>query len=201
MRARTSRVPTGFPRSRARPPVGFTRPRSILIDVLLPAPLGPRNPKASPRATWRVRSRTAARAPKAFLSWEASMVRAAMQVPLLQPRGQINRGGIVSRSTQSEDYPIVHPHQRVVTGWPLINRPDQSGFVAVDVHLLVLCLAALNREHEGRGPVDGLGKVGSVVGVHPHKLKSHLSNLRRIDLLWSGDNRARKLNERDTGGI
>ena len=37
----------------------FTRPSSILMDVLFPAPFGPRNPKISPRGTSSERSRTA----------------------------------------------------------------------------------------------------------------------------------------------
>ena len=42
----------------------FARPRSILIEVLLPAPFGPRKPKISPRGTVRVKSRTATLPPK-----------------------------------------------------------------------------------------------------------------------------------------
>src|ERR1700733_5422086 len=108
------------------------------------------------------------------------MVRAAMHVPLLQLRGQVDRGGVISRSTQPEDYSIVHPHQRVVAGWSLSEWPDEGGLVAVDVHLLVLRLAAVYREYEGRGPIDGLGEVGSVVSAHAHELKRHLRYLRGV---------------------
>src|SRR5579859_2373901 len=201
MRARTSREPTGCPRSRARPPDGFTRPNSILTDVLLPAPFGPRNPKASPRATWRVRSRTAGRVPYVFLSWEASMVRAAMHLPLLQLRGQIDRGRIVSGSTQPEHDSIVHPHQRVVVRFFSIDRPQQGGIISVDMYLLVGGLAANYGEHEGRGPIDGLGEVGCIVCTHAHELKGHLRNLGRVDLLRSRNHGARKLHERDAAGI
>src|ERR1700733_7485951 len=106
------------------------------------------------------------------------MVRAAMHVPLLQLRGQIDRGGVVSRSAQPEDYSIVHPHQRVVAGWSLSEWPDEGGLVAVDVHLLVLRLAAVYGKDEGRGPVDGLGEIGGVVGAHAHELKPHLRTRR-----------------------
>src|SRR4029077_13037695 len=41
----------GSPSSHASPDVGLSRPSSHLTDVLLPAPLGPRNPKISPRGT------------------------------------------------------------------------------------------------------------------------------------------------------
>ena len=42
---------TSKPLTRAAPDVGSARVQSMLIVVLLPAPLGPRNPKTSPCAT------------------------------------------------------------------------------------------------------------------------------------------------------
>src|SRR5579859_942379 len=54
MRRRASDSPAGRPNSRASPLVGRTRPRRILIVVVLPAPFGPRKPKTSPG--WTVRS-------------------------------------------------------------------------------------------------------------------------------------------------
>jgi hypothetical protein len=51
--ARLSRV-MSRPNIRAFPPVGRVRPRSILIVVLLPAPLGPRNPKIEFLGTCRM---------------------------------------------------------------------------------------------------------------------------------------------------
>src|SRR6202165_6121089 len=51
MRRRVPRSPIGSPSSHASPDVGLRRPSSILTEVVLPAPLGPRNPKISPRGT------------------------------------------------------------------------------------------------------------------------------------------------------
>ena len=52
-RRRTSagRDPTSSPATVARPPVGASRVARIRIVVVLPAPLGPRNPKNSPAPT------------------------------------------------------------------------------------------------------------------------------------------------------
>src|ERR1700675_2254711 len=41
----------GRPSRDASPEVGLRRPSSSLTEVVLPAPLGPRNPKTSPRGT------------------------------------------------------------------------------------------------------------------------------------------------------
>src|SRR5690606_9892128 len=43
----------------ARPPLGWIRPISIFIVVVLPAPLGPRNPNSSPRSTAKLIPSTA----------------------------------------------------------------------------------------------------------------------------------------------
>src|SRR5437016_1036525 len=53
MRERTWSFVIGSPRIVAVPDVGCTRPRRILIVVLLPAPFGPRNPKIFPAGTAR----------------------------------------------------------------------------------------------------------------------------------------------------
>src|SRR6266851_8409389 len=51
MRRRVLRSPIFSPSSHASPEVGLSRPSSSLTEVVLPAPLGPRNPKTSPRGT------------------------------------------------------------------------------------------------------------------------------------------------------
>src|SRR5437868_4462102 len=56
MRRRASTLPAGASRTRASPPLGATSPSRILTVVVLPAPLGPRNPKTSPRSTCKARS-------------------------------------------------------------------------------------------------------------------------------------------------
>src|SRR5919106_615681 len=68
----------GMPISEALPEVGETRPSSIFIEVVFPAPLGPRKPNTSPCATCRVRPFTAARSPKTFVSCSVSI--AAMDI-------------------------------------------------------------------------------------------------------------------------
>src|SRR3990172_1485396 len=47
--------PSSLSISQALPPVGYISPTSILSVVVLPAPLGPRKPKTSPRFTSSVR--------------------------------------------------------------------------------------------------------------------------------------------------
>ena len=49
---------------RAVPAVGIMKPASMRIVVDLPAPLGPRNPSTSPRATLKLTLSTAVKLPK-----------------------------------------------------------------------------------------------------------------------------------------
>ena len=48
-----------MPQTATDPAVGASTPPNILMVVVLPAPLGPMNPKISPRPTLRVRRSTA----------------------------------------------------------------------------------------------------------------------------------------------
>src|ERR1700737_2164367 len=73
MRARERRSPTGAPSTVAPPLVGSTSPRSILTEVVFPAPLGPRNPNTSPRRMHRERSDTATVEPNCLRSAQVSM--------------------------------------------------------------------------------------------------------------------------------
>src|SRR5512133_1246835 len=54
------------PATRPVPPLGVSRPQSMRIVVDLPAPLGPRKPKISPRVTENEIPATARNAPKRF---------------------------------------------------------------------------------------------------------------------------------------
>ena len=56
-RARPALSGIGRPSTSMVPAVGVTRPSSIRIVVVLPDPLGPRNPKTVPTGTSRLRSR------------------------------------------------------------------------------------------------------------------------------------------------
>src|SRR5579872_1453959 len=74
MRRRVWRSPIGFPRSHASPDVGLRRPSSSFTEVVLPAPLGPRNPNTSPRGTVIERPARASVCPKRlerFMVWMA----------------------------------------------------------------------------------------------------------------------------------
>src|SRR2546425_13270481 len=51
MRRRVRRSPTGLPSSQPSPDDGLRSPSSSFTAVVLPAPLGPRNPNTSPRGT------------------------------------------------------------------------------------------------------------------------------------------------------
>src|SRR5689334_3517794 len=54
------------PRSSTRPALGFTKPVTRLMSVLLPDPLGPMTPSASPCRSSKLTSLTAWTAPKLF---------------------------------------------------------------------------------------------------------------------------------------
>ena len=75
MRRRTSRgsATTSWPSTRAVPEVGSSSVMSILIVVVLPAPLGPSRPKSSPRSTSNEIPRTAS---TSFFAPRRSPVRA-----------------------------------------------------------------------------------------------------------------------------
>src|SRR4051794_36499434 len=65
-------VATSWPATRALPPVGRASVQSMLMVVVLPAPLGPRKPKTSPAATSKLTPRTASRSPNALRSSRTS---------------------------------------------------------------------------------------------------------------------------------
>src|SRR5258707_1279156 len=62
-------VPTSKPPTTARPEVGGSSPQRMRMVVDLPAPLGPRKPKISPRATSSVTLSTAVKSPKRLTSF------------------------------------------------------------------------------------------------------------------------------------
>src|SRR3990172_6364705 len=55
---------TSKPLTRAVPPEGRSRVHSMLMVVVLPAPLGPRKPKISSSCTWKLTPSTATKSPK-----------------------------------------------------------------------------------------------------------------------------------------
>ena len=79
MRARAPRVPSGAPSTVPAPPLGSIRPRSILSDVVLPAPFGPRKPNTSPRRIASDRSATATVRSNRLRSDSVSIARSGIQ--------------------------------------------------------------------------------------------------------------------------
>src|SRR3989304_3601224 len=71
---------TSYPATSPRPLVGRSRPVSILMVVVLPAPLGPRNPKISPRCTPNVTPSTAVKVPNRLVSSSTSMTGAPSRI-------------------------------------------------------------------------------------------------------------------------
>src|SRR2546428_12585473 len=88
------------------PAVGRSRPVSILMVVLLPAPLGPRKPKKRPRGTSKETSSTATFLRKALVRWRTTMA---------GPGGALtgdkypDRGGGGTRATLAPPAPGVLP--------------------------------------------------------------------------------------------
>src|SRR6267143_3661894 len=79
MRSRTDSesVRTSRPSTHAAPPLSGKRPVSILMSVVLPLPLGPRNPKISPFSTRKLTSLTAVNLPNRRTRCSAEMAGAA----------------------------------------------------------------------------------------------------------------------------
>ena len=78
--------PSGMPATTADPEVGAISVPRIRTVVVLPAPLGPRKPNTSPRATLNDTSATAVREPKTLVRWLTSIAAAAR-------RGRLGRPG------------------------------------------------------------------------------------------------------------
>src|SRR5947209_12594000 len=75
---------TSWPATIAEPEVGLASVQSMLIVVVLPAPLGPRKPNTSPAATSKSTPRTASTSPKVFVKCCTAIARAAPR-PLRAP--------------------------------------------------------------------------------------------------------------------
>src|ERR1700751_85814 len=73
------------------PDVGAISPSSILSDVVLPAPLGPRKPNTSPAPTVIERSATASFSPKRRLSRWVSMT-----LELIAPTGRAGGRALIA---------------------------------------------------------------------------------------------------------
>src|SRR6267143_6791204 len=72
-RTASESVRTSRPSTKAEPPLSGKRPVSILMTVVFPLPLGPRNPKISPFSTRKLTSLTAVKLPKRLTRCSAEM--------------------------------------------------------------------------------------------------------------------------------
>jgi hypothetical protein len=82
-RTRLLSTKAGPPSTRAWPALGRSRPRTIRIEVDLPAPLGPRNPVTLPGWTTNERSSTARVGPYRLVSPCSSIMRVAPSMCVL----------------------------------------------------------------------------------------------------------------------
>src|SRR5262245_58650566 len=80
-RTRSESVRTLSPSTVASPPLSGSRPVSILMTVVLPLPLGPKKPKISPLATWKLTPFTAVNLPKLRTSPCAAMAGSVAGAP------------------------------------------------------------------------------------------------------------------------
>src|SRR5574337_899260 len=108
MRSRTASpsLRTSRPSTRASPPESGSSPVSILMTVVLPLPLGPRNPKISPFSTRKLAPSTAVKSPKRRVSFSATMAASPWLFPpaiSLASEFQLHVGG----------HPRTHPARRI----------------------------------------------------------------------------------------
>src|SRR5438874_10823688 len=97
MRLRVRRSPTGLPSSQPSPDDGLRRPSSSLTAVVLPAPLGPRNPNTSPRGT-------VIESPARATVWPNLLVSSTVftaGVPAASPCGEAAAGFSATSATQT----------------------------------------------------------------------------------------------------
>src|SRR5436190_15434271 len=81
---------TSKPTTDAWPPVGGKSVVRILMIVLLPAPLGPSNPKTSPRLTEKLTRSTAIFSPKRFTRSTTSIIAGDCSITLFLPSSELD---------------------------------------------------------------------------------------------------------------
>src|SRR5436190_17474769 len=102
--------PTSTPPTVAVPDVGSSRPHSMRMVVDLPAPLLPRKPKISPRATSKLTSSTATNCPKRRVRRRTSMALSAkrpLQARLGQPQAG-HRAGAIELGLEAGELGVEH---------------------------------------------------------------------------------------------
>src|SRR5262249_41874276 len=157
--ARVPRSPSGAPSTRPDPDVGDTSPRSILMEVVFPAPFGPRKPKTSPRPTSRERSSTAVFWPNSFRSPRVSMTESVTRSlgDGLRHLHEVLGGQI---ALDAEDPISFRPHHdgspaRLTIGHGLRGRRDEKAWLAVHRNLPECARVHRNRDEQGPLPIGG----------------------------------------------
>ncbi len=79
------------PATVAEPELGAMRVPKMRTVVVLPAPLGPRNPNTSPRATLKDRPSTAVRLPKRLVRRSVMSAGSEMLVPIIDGIPRLGR--------------------------------------------------------------------------------------------------------------
>src|SRR5579862_312692 len=150
---------TGRPSTRMLPAVAGVRPSSIRISVVLPAPFGPRKPKATPRGTTRSAPSTASRSPNLLVRPVVSMtavVSPAEPIPgrYASPIENPSDGDAAATSTSADDgrcaEPVEHAgsDDRPVLLLAVLDQRDQR---------------AARRDRRAVQGVDGSRPVGRAV--------------------------------------
>src|SRR5688572_22109527 len=161
----------GAPRRDALPEVGATRPSSILMEVVFPAPFGPRKPNTSPCATCRVRASTAAWSPNTFLSPSVSIAAIGIHNLLKRVCHVHCLLGIRSQSADGMNDPIFDPQQRELRGF-IGGTLDQCTGHAIHKDLLIDRSILRDRNYESGGPIYCAGKHCRLFPAHACELQS-----------------------------
>src|SRR3954447_4350114 len=147
---------TSWPATRARPPVGRASVQSMWIVVVLPAPLGPRKPNTSPRATSKLTPRTASMSPKDFTSCSTSIAadmagtlgRSSTVAVVLLPPGAPRDARVVE---QQAGLVVDQDAAEVVGARGVVEAPLRRAAVDPRVALLEALHLEAQRPHVGGG--------------------------------------------------
>src|SRR6186713_1416568 len=90
-----------------RPAAGGMKPVRIRMVVVLPAPLGPRKPRISPRATEKERSLMARVGPYDLVSPSTSIIAGRLPGETLQPFAGRGERGVLLREAEADDRPAI----------------------------------------------------------------------------------------------
>src|SRR4051812_41680732 len=110
----------------AVPVVGWSSPRIIRMVVVLPAPLGPRNPVTTPGSMVQVRLSTARVSPNTLVSPANSIIAPIVSAPLLDdqagPRAHARRIRVCGEGTAGDGQAVSGRLRRPRVGRPRVVR-------------------------------------------------------------------------------